>query len=249
MAVYLLVIASAGYGINYELKGTSTSNVIEVTTSSKMSKSSSSKKTEPGKYTIYFDDYGFDPNEATVPVGSIVTFKNISTTESLTLQEVDWDGRHIHPSAFNIDGISPGESASLTIIGRGVWQYQGNNNPSIRGVIGTGKSSSILPYQLPNANVTTGSLQMVYDIYGFMPNEVTVPIGTTVTLKNITNDSQPGPSLFGEDPDDDPGNPVLNIGIIEKQHSKSFDLDSVGTWHLENLDQPLAKALSQITAY
>ncbi|MHB1865008.1 MAG: cupredoxin domain-containing protein [Candidatus Saccharimonadales bacterium] len=216
-------------------------------------KSNHSKPVSPtnqtSSVTVYFDNYGFDPNLISVPIGETVNFKNISTIGPIYLEAVDWKGYPEYGSPFDLGEISEGMSKSMKVTTNGVWQYEANNNPSLRGEIGSG-AVSVKPYVYPNADIHSTTLKMVYDIFGFMPNEVSVPVGTTITLKNITNNiAQPGPSLFKELPGEQPSNPSLDLGILNKQQSKSFTLATIGRWHLDNVDQPRNKALSLISVH
>lgn len=251
--VSLLAIVILGLALSvsliYTASLTETTSVPKTTPSIKkvVKPVSSEAHTSTTVVTIYFDNFGFDPNEATVPLGSTVSFDNISTSGPLNVEAVGWYGNPVANSPLNVGTIDEGQSKTITLSQSGVWQYQGDLNPSIRGEIGTGPLS-VQPQMDPNAKITTKTLSMVYDIYGFMPNEVTVPVGTTITLSNITNNSQPGASTFEEEPGQTPANPALDVGTLQKQQSASFFLTTPGSWTLEDIDQPLAKALSQITA-
>lgn len=194
--------------------------------------------------TIYYDNYGFDPNELTVPVGSHVAVKNISSQEMLTFNSIP-----NQPNAIlDLGQIAKNQSKAFIMSRAGVWQFEANNQPEIRGEIGTGRLS-ITPAIYPDARIHNNPVSISYDDYGFMPNEVSVPVGTTVTLTNNSTNTQPGPSLFQEGPGSTAANPALNIGSLQKQRSKSFTLNTRGTWILENAYQPAGKNLAQITSY
>ncbi len=220
---------------------------IHITPITSKTNSTTNNPTRTSNVIIYFDNYGFDPNIATIPVGTLVTFKNISTKGSLTLAQVDWTGRFIYNTSLDLGVINEGQSKSFTINEDGVWQYEGNHNPSLRGEIAGGSTLSIQPYMYPNSTVTTSSLNMQYNAYGFMPNEISVPAGTTIKLTNDVDKSQPGPSLFQESPADVIKNSELNIGLLQKKQSKSFVINTPGTYLLEDAYQPSAKGLAQIT--
>lgn len=199
----------------------------------------------PKNVTIYFDNYGFDPNILHVPIGTRVNVKNISTTGSLLFEALE--GQPNQNVALNLGSIAENQSKSFRVTRPGVWQYEGNDNPSIRGLIGTAANSSLTPGIYPNAKITSGNLFIKYDDYGFMPNEINVPVGTRITLKNVTDNTQPGVSTFEQS--SGPPNPSLNVGPLNKQQSAAFYLTTKGSWLLSDIDQPTAKAQAQISAY
>lgn len=195
--------------------------------------------------TLYFDNYGFDQNDLKLPVGTAVTVKNIATTGPLDFEALSYQPDQ--NTDLDLGTINPGDAKSFTIRRSGMWQYQGNGNPQFRGVIATAAKSSYDPSLTPNAKITAHTINIVYDDYGFMPNEVTVPVGTTITLRNGTDDTQPGVSHFAERQSDVHKNPALDLGIFQKQQVKTFTLTTKGSWELENIDQPTEKALMRIT--
>lgn len=196
--------------------------------------------------TIYYDNYGFDPNQLTVPRNTKIDIKNISTQGTLLFEGLASPAPQ-NP-ALSLGTIPEQQTKSFTVSESGVWQYEGNNQPEIRGVIGTG-ALSLKPVMYPDSAPKSGHLNIVYDDYGFMPNQIAVPVGTTRTLTNLTDDTQPGPTLFMQSAGDASRNPALDLGLMQKQSSKSFTLTQKGTWHLENVDQPAEKAFAQITAF
>lgn len=196
--------------------------------------------------TLYFDNYGFDQNDLKLPVGTKVTVKNISTKGPLDFEALPYQPDQ--NTDLNLGTINQGDSKSFTVARSGMWQYQGNGNPQFRGVIATAAKSSYDPMLTPNTPITAHMFNVVYDDYGFMPNEITVPVGTTIALRNGTDDTQPGVSHFAENRSDTPQNPALNLGIFQKQEVKTFKLTAKGSWQLENVDQPTEKALMRITA-
>lgn len=195
--------------------------------------------------TIYFDNYGFDPNELTVPMGTVVEVKNISTLGALNFQPLY--GQSNQNYALSLGLIGEGQSKSFVVAKKGVWQYEGDNNPSLRGEIGEGDGSSYNYQQNPNATITSKSLTLEYNDYGFIPNEITVPLGTKITFYNLTTNTQPGPMLFKQVPNQPSNNPALNLGVIYKQQHKSFIASSVGSWQFEDAYQPAAKGIGQLT--
>lgn len=195
--------------------------------------------------TLYFDKYGFDQNILEVAVGTHITVKNISSTA------VDFEALPGQPDQnedLDLGTINAGDAKSFTVARSGVWQYQGNGNPQLRGSITTAQKSSYDPSLTPDAHVSAHVFNIVYDDYGFAPNEITVPVGTTIALKNVTDDTQPGVSHFAESTHDTSRNPALDIGELQKQQVKTFTLTAKGSWELENIDQPTEKALMRITA-
>lgn len=196
--------------------------------------------------TIYFDNYGFDPNILHVPIGTTVNVTNISTTGTLRFEALS--GQPNQNYALDLGTIGEGQTKSFTITRFGAWQYEGNHNPSLRGLIGSAAVSDYKPFMAPDASDTSGAILIKYDDYGFMPNEIKVPVGTIVSLWNVTDKTQPGVSTFYQYPNASP-NPVLNIGNLAKQQTKTFVLNTKGSWILENVNQPLDKGLARITAY
>jgi len=196
--------------------------------------------------TIYFDNYGFDPNELTVPIGTIVIIKNI-TNYNLNFQPLY--GQPNQNVALSLGNIQPGASKSFLADERGIWQYEANHNPSIRGEIGVGDVSSYREDQMPNAKIKAPSVNLIYDDYGFLPNELRIKANTKIVLINKTTDTEPGPSNFEQVPDSGSINPNLNLGLINKDQSKTFVISQPGKWLLEDSYQPSAKAISQIEVY
>jgi len=198
--------------------------------------------------TVYFDNFGFDPNEVTVPIGYQVSIKNISNLGPIFIEAVNWQGYPLTNSIFNLGEINENQAKTITINQKGVWQYQADDNPSYRAVLGTGQSLSVQSYMEPNGLINSHQVHVIYDIFGFMPNEITVPIGEKVSITNLTNNSQPGPMLFEEAPDQSPA-PFLNLGIINKNQTKSFMASLKGQWQFIDPYQPDEKNRGQITVY
>jgi plastocyanin len=196
--------------------------------------------------TIYFDNYGFDPNILHVPVGTKVNVTNISTNGILRFEALS--GQPNQNYALDLGVIKEGQTKSFTITRSGAWQYEGNHNPSLRGLIGTAAVSDYKPFMVPDASDVSGAILIKYDDYGFLPNEIKIPAGTIVSLWNVTDKTQPGVSTFYQYPNSSP-NPALNIGNLAKQQTKTFVLSTKGSWILENVNQPVDKGLASITAY
>ena len=204
------------------------------------------KATKQLSVTLYFDNYGFDPNFFHVPVGTTVKVTNISTKGPMIFEALA-DQPNQNP-ALDLGIIGENQTKEFTLSRPGVWQYEANHNPSLRGLIGTAAASDYYQYMAPDAQITAGYIFVRYDDYGFMPNELNVPVGTTVVLKNVTDNSQPGISSFKQLPGE-AINPALDIGPLSKQHTKTFQLNTRGKWVLENIDHPYAKALASISVY
>jgi hypothetical protein len=66
-----------------------------------------------------------------------------------------------------------------------------------------------------------------YTNFGFMPNIASVPVGTVVEIKNLTNEGGMG---FYQDPSQSIANNELNLGVIEMNQEKSMTLTKKGTW-------------------
>jgi plastocyanin len=197
--------------------------------------------------TIYFDNFGFDPNEVTVPFGYKILFKNISNLGSIFVQAVNWNGYPIANSIFNLGQIGENQEKTITINQKGVWQYEVNHNPSYRAELGIGHNLSVKSFMDPNGTINGNQINIVYDIYGFMPNKITVPIGERVNITNLTNNSQPGPMFFEEAPNQSIPAPFLNLGVIDKKQTKSFIANLKGSWQFMDPYQPNQKNHGQIT--
>lgn len=213
--------------------------------------SEAAPKNDPQKVTIYYTNYGFNPNILSVPLASNVTVKNISDGPLLVKTIYGQNNPDLE-----LGNIAKGESKTFTMAHEGVWQYEGNSNPEIRGLIQTGPLTPDLRAQQPALSATSpspvkdGKVVIKYDDFGFVPNQITVPVGTTVTVVNLSDDTQPGPMYFRKRPGQASSNPDLNLGIIEKQQQKSFTLTTKGTWQYEHAYQaPFGKGFGQITAY
>lgn len=203
-----------------------------------------SAASKPVPVVLNFDNYGFDPNILHIPKGTTVIVKNISTKGSLLFESLT---PQVPSHAFlDLGTIRQGQQKSFKVATSGVWQYEGNNIPSLRGVISTVNKPSFRPSMEPNASIKKPIVHLVYDDYGFMPNEITVSPGTVVQLKNITDNTQPGVSAFEEQPGQVPY-PALNVGSLPKQSTAAMKLNRKGSWILENIDQPTLKALARIT--
>ncbi len=85
---------------------------------------------------IIYDQYGFDPNIDTVPLGSLVSIKN-ETKVALTIKALDFFGRNLVNSPLNLGTVQPQQEKSFTLNIGAETQYQANNNPAIRAEIGT----------------------------------------------------------------------------------------------------------------
>jgi plastocyanin len=196
-----------------------------------------SKAANSSKVVIYYDNYGFDPNVLTIPVGTTVYVKNISTGP---LSFMDMPAQAVPNPSFNLGSIPIGQEKSFVIKNKGVWQYEANGHPEIRGEIGTGPSSYTAS-QLPNNSIdkTAKNLTVVYDDYGFMPNELSISSGSQITLKNKTTRTQPGPSEFSVASQD--GSVSQTFGPIQKGTTATINIGSSGSWELLNDYQPAGK--------
>ena len=203
----------------------------------------SKSPSKPLVIAIYFDNFGFDPNILRVPVGTIIKVINISTKGPLKFEALS--GQANQNYSLNLGIINQNQSKSLTITKSGVWQYEGQHNPEIRGVISTGKLSSNIIGKSINPPINNNQVNIIYDDYGFMPNIITVPPGTNITITNTSDNTQPGPMNIQEGPNQ-PLNPNLNIGFIFKKKSKSFIVNKVGNWIYDDIYQPVPKSLGQI---
>lgn len=86
--------------------------------------------------TIVYDRYGFDPSMDTVAPDSTMTLQNKSSAP-VNVEAVAFTGAPVAASPLNIGTIGPGQSATFTIGAKSVWQYQANNNPAVRAIVGS----------------------------------------------------------------------------------------------------------------
>ena len=186
----------------------------------------------PNTVLVVFDKYGFEPNQFEVPVGTTVMVKNESSSQ---LKFEPLSGQPNQISGMYLGDIAVNASASFLLDTTGSWQFEANANPALRGNVtstAAGQSSvSLNNNELPKYNPTDHSLLLNYTDYGFLPNIVSVPVGTKVTVLNSTNE---GGMQFEELSSDSSKNPALNLGILEKGQSKTFTLTVKGNWHYEN---------------
>ena len=186
----------------------------------------------PDSVTVVFDRYGFEPNQFEVPIGTTIIVKN-KTSAPLKFEPLA--GQPSQPASMYLGSIAAGASAQFTLNATGSWQFEANGSPALRGNVTAtpvGQSSVVLNNrEFPKYDPSTHSLLLNYTDFGFLPNTVTVPVGTKVTVMNSTDE---GGMQFEELTTDASQNPALNLGILEKGQSKSFTLTVKGTWHYEN---------------
>jgi plastocyanin len=198
----------------------------------------------PPQVTLIFDQYGFEPNEFKVPVGTVIMVKN-TTNKVLNFQSLPYNPTPL--PGLNIGVIAPGTWAQFSVSKLGSWQFQANNNPALRGdVTGisvSGSWSGLTNNELPRYDAKTKSLLLNYTDYGFLPNIVTVPVGTKVTVLNSTDE---GGMYFSEMPGYTSPDPGMQLGIIGMNQSASFTLTRAGTWHYVNTWEPTD--MGEITA-
>ncbi len=231
--VAVIIGAGASYSV-YSLSSTSKAN-LAITGSSVASAATNRQPDNsyrPGTAILVFDKYGFMPNQFSVPVGTKVLVENKSASP-LLFQALANQPNQLN--SLNLGTIDAGSSSSLVVSKLGSWQFQANNNPALRGDITAsrpGKSPlGLIEKELPQYNPATHSLLINYTDYGFVPNIVSVPAGTKITVMNSTNEG--GMDLIEMNGDTAPA-PVLNQGIIEKGQTASFTLSRPGTYHYLN---------------
>lgn len=230
--LFVAVILLSGAAAYFSYSQT-TRNVDVVLAKNKQNDPSTSKQTSANSgVSIVFDSYGFEPNQFRVPVGTKVTVKNESGA-SLLFQALP--GQPNQLDSLNLGNIAPNQSKSFTINKEGSWQFQANNNPALRGdVSGTAQNQSsarLTQSELPTYDPSTHTLLINYNDYGFLPNEVTVPAGTKITIKNSTNE---GGMDFEELSSDPTRDPALSLGLINKGQQRTFVLSNPGTYHYVN---------------
>ncbi len=190
---------------------------------------------------MLFDQYGFEPNEFVVPVGVKINVSN-GTDKPLNFKPL--------PAAIgNLPGldlgtIEPGDTKSFVVSSVGSWQFEANDSPALRGDISgvnqpLSSWSGLSSKSMPTYNPTTKSLLINYTNFGFVPNIITVPVGTKVTVLNSTDEGSMQFAALNNDPS-------FNIGIINLHQSASFTLVKAGTWQYENTWE--TTDIGQITA-
>lgn len=115
------------------------------------------------------------------------------------------------------------------------WQSQVASNAlissrltSIQTAVHQNAKLSSAPAKAP---VVPKRLAVTYNDYGFEPNESTVPVGTTVTIKNATNE---GGMVFEQISGPTPFAGMVNLGDIAMGKSASFTLNRPGTYVFQN---------------
>lgn len=252
--VLLVIGASASYSA-YSLSSTTKTNTT-LTTGNKLSTNTSNslpanknKKASTAKdsggatktnrhnqpataLSLVFDQYGFMPNQFSVPLGTKVTVWNKSASP-LLFQALPGQPNQLND--MNLGTIEAGGSSSFVVSKLGSWQFQANNNPALRGNItatpDSKSTASLSKIELPQYDPQTHSLLINYTDYGFVPNMVSVPSGTKITIMNSTNE---GGMDLAEMSTDSSQDPALSQGIIEKGQTASFTLNQPGTYHYIN---------------
>ncbi len=83
---------------------------------------------------IQMTDRGFSPTQITVPVGTMVVFKNVGT-------QPHWPASALHPTHLELPGfdalrgIPPDESYTYTFTKVGTWKFHDHLNPSYTGSV------------------------------------------------------------------------------------------------------------------
>ncbi len=205
------------------------------------------------KIIIYFDKYGFDPNELTVPLNSQVTVKNITNNNLLFEALANQPNQNY---ALDLGSIPPHGSSSFQVSKMGVWQFEANNQPEIRGEIGVGPLGYYPTGLCFNENKNTFHrikkpiFKIWYDSFGFMPNLISVLTGTKIIIDNKSTFTQPGPMFFTPRSTDSPNiYSLLKLGFIDKQQQKSFVAQYPGVYKYQDVYQPQPKSLGEINVY
>lgn len=230
------------YGFN-QPAGSANGNVVKSIIMAKTNKQLADKnkhnppkKINNNQVTIVFDQYGFNPNQFSVPIGTEVAVINKSAGmlnfEALANQPNQLD-------AMNLGNIRIGQTKKFKVTKLGSWQFQANNSPAIRGNLSAtavGKSSVALTnIELPKYDPSTHSLLLNYTNYGFVPNKINVPLGTKVTILNSTNQ---GGMYFMQSSSDLVSNSALDVGLLKGNAESTFILNHKGTWHYVNTWEP-----------
>ena len=143
----------------------------------------------PNTVVVVFDRYGFEPNQFEVPIGTTVMVENKSKAP-LIFEPLGGQSNQIE--SMYIGTIGVGGSSKFVLSSVGSWQFEANNSPSLRGNVKStpvGQSTVMLTNkELPQYDPKTKSLLINYTDYGFLPNIANVPIGTTVTVLNSTDE-------------------------------------------------------------
>ena len=186
--------------------------------------------TPPGpSVVVSFDQYGFEPNEFVVPVGTTVFVSN-ATTHPLLFMPLPIQIGNL--PGLNLGTITPGNTKSFVVSSAGSWQFEANNSPALRGNV-SGVNESLASWQglndheMPKYDPATKSLLINYTNFGFVPNIARVPIGTKVSVLNSTTEGGMHFMALNNDPN-------LDLGILNVHQSASFILQHGGTWLYEN---------------
>ncbi len=194
--------------------------------------------------TLLFDKYGFEPNQFQVPIGVTIDVVNASSSPFVFSA---LPGQADQLSALDLGSIAVGASKSFSIDRLGNWQFEANGSPALRGEVSSlpadSNWSGLSADQMPKYDPASKSLLINYTDYGFVPNIASVPLGTKVTIKNSTDE---GGMSFDEVSSDSSPNPVLNLGVLNMGQSKSFVLNTKGSWKYINTWE--VTDLGQITA-
>ena len=186
--------------------------------------------TPPGpSVVVSFDQYGFEPNEFVVPVGTTIFVSN-ATTRPLLFMPLPIQIGNL--PGLDLGTIAPGNTKSFVVSSAGSWQFEANNSPALRGNV-SGVNESLASWQglsdheMPKYDPATKSLLINYTNFGFVPNIARVPVGTKVSVLNSTTDGGIHFMALNNDPN-------LDLGILDIHQSASFILKHSGTWLYEN---------------
>lgn len=123
-------------------------------------------------------------------------------------------------------------AVAVIIIGAGIFGLTRNSSNSNNSNSSNTSGATTQPSTTsPPANRQTSAATITYDGNGFSPAALTVNSGTTVTIKNTSNqelqmDSNPHP-IHTDDTD-------LNVGLVGPGGSQTFTVTKTGTFGYHN---------------
>jgi plastocyanin len=139
----------------------------------------------------------------------------------------------------------------LVIIGAGTYVLITKMHRSSRKAIPTVSSKTVQAKPLPHPNIgpisqpLNKNVVVLFDQYGFEPNQFQVPIGVTVEVTNAST----APLLFMALPGQADQLYVLDLGMIAPGSSKSFTVNRLGSWQFQANNNPALRGeISTIAA-
>ncbi len=181
-------------------------------------------------FTIAIQSFAFNPQTATVPNGTTVTWTN---QESATTQIINApNGMFAQGYMFKSSPLEMGQSYSFTFNASGTFQYFDSLHPAITGkvIVMPGMTTAPTPQVTTTpANQTNASSSFTITIqsFAFNPQTATVLNGTTVTWTNqesaTTQIINAPNAMFNQ-------GYMFNSGPLEMGQNYSFTFNASGTF-------------------